>query len=319
MQQFSSWNLLGNRWPCRSNCVADKEDRRPWPGSAWNDREPCHHSIIHYNSFAFFEILNVLRPILNYSRFHEYWVNEPHSGTIEIGEQPLIRVAVERHGVLDAFHKILEFGADERIAGVSSIHVQPSVLCFSNGPCNNQIRTNQYLLRRFICISLNSSPISAKLSKDTQDVVPSVAETKKGTKPSALSSSIAFIHSKIAPIDHLNSIQIKNTTQFVLSKIGWMDWSRWKCYLGESVTTEAEVLIGVEDAQFDESDHCSFLNARVRLLGAVGDQLGQQHALFDERVQLFQLFDFLCTCRQQRHQYALTGRRLTKINIQKFV
>jgi hypothetical protein len=37
-------------------------------------------------------------------------------------------------------------------------------------------------------------PISAKLSNETQEVVPNVAETKNGINPSARSSSIALKH-----------------------------------------------------------------------------------------------------------------------------
>lgn len=38
---------------------------------------------------------------------------------------------------------------------------------------------------------LQIGPISFKLSKEQQAVVPRVVETKKGTKPSAVSASIA--------------------------------------------------------------------------------------------------------------------------------
>ncbi len=44
--------------------------------------------------------------------------------------------------------------------------------------------------------SLAIGPISAKLSKETHEVVPKVADTKKGTNPIALSSSMAYKQNK---------------------------------------------------------------------------------------------------------------------------
>ena len=88
-----------------------------------------------------------------------------------------------------------------------------------------------------------------------------------------------------------------------------------ECYLGKGSTAKAEVLVRVKDTQFDESDHSSFLDARMSLLGAVGNQLGQQDALFHERVRLFQFLHLLCSRRQKWHQHALTRRRLSRMTI----
>ena len=43
---------------------------------------------------------------------------------------------------------------------------------------------------------LKKIPISARLSKEVQEVVPSVADTKNGIKPIALSSSIPLCRQK---------------------------------------------------------------------------------------------------------------------------
>ena len=56
----------------------------------------------------------------------------PHGGTVEIDQQPLVGVAVERHGAFDAFHQIFKFGADESVAGVGRVHVQPSASLLRN-------------------------------------------------------------------------------------------------------------------------------------------------------------------------------------------
>ena len=69
-------------------------------------------------------------------------------------------------------------------------------------------------------------------------------------------------------------------------------------YLGECGAAQTQVLVGVEDAQFDEGDHGRLFDARVRLFRTVGDQFGQQHTFLDERMQRLQLFDLLGPGRQ---------------------
>ena len=57
----------------------------------------------------------------------------PHSGAIKVGQQPLVGVRVERHGVFDALHQIFKFRADKRVTSVSRINVQPGSCFLSNG------------------------------------------------------------------------------------------------------------------------------------------------------------------------------------------
>jgi len=49
----------------------------------------------------------------------------PHGGAIKVSEQPFVRVAVERHSVFNTLHQILELGANERVASIGSVNMQP--------------------------------------------------------------------------------------------------------------------------------------------------------------------------------------------------
>jgi len=54
-------------------------------------------------------------------------IADPQTGTVKIRQQEFIGVGVERVGVLDAGHQILQFWADESVAGVSGVHVKPDL------------------------------------------------------------------------------------------------------------------------------------------------------------------------------------------------
>ena len=84
--------------------------------------------------------------------------------------------------------------------------------------------------------------------------------------------------------------------------------------LFEGRTSETEALVRLQDAQLDEADHGGLLHAAVRLLGAVGHQLGEQDALLRGGVLLLQLPDSLGPRRQQGHQHTLAGRCLQADN-----
>lgn len=50
-------------------------------------------------------------------------VSHPHCGTIEVGQQPFVRVGVEGVGVFDSGQQVLQFRADEGVARISTVHV----------------------------------------------------------------------------------------------------------------------------------------------------------------------------------------------------
>ena len=102
--------------------------------------------------------------------------------------------------------------------------------------------------------SLAIGPISAKLSKETHEVVPKVADTKKGTNPMALSSSMAY------------KKKWRNLAYDRSNGVGDV-----KLYLRQSSSAKAQVRIRVEDAQLCEGNHGCFLYAGMSLLGTVGD------------------------------------------------
>lgn len=52
-------------------------------------------------------------------------IPDPEGGNVEISQQPLIRVRVERICILDAFEQWLQLGTDERIARIRCVDVQP--------------------------------------------------------------------------------------------------------------------------------------------------------------------------------------------------
>lgn len=58
---------------------------------------------------------------------------QPHGRTIEVDQQPLVRIEVKRVGPFDALHQVPEFRTDESRTGVSGVHVQPDAVLVANG------------------------------------------------------------------------------------------------------------------------------------------------------------------------------------------
>ena len=59
-------------------------------------------------------------------------IANPHSGAVKVGEKPLVGVRIERHGVFDTLQQVFELWADECIASVSCINVEPCSSFVSN-------------------------------------------------------------------------------------------------------------------------------------------------------------------------------------------
>ena len=59
-------------------------------------------------------------------------IANPHSGTVKVSEKPLVGVRIERHGVFDTLQQVFELWADECIASVSCINVEPCSSFVSN-------------------------------------------------------------------------------------------------------------------------------------------------------------------------------------------
>ncbi len=152
---------------------------------------------------------------------------------------------------LDALHEVLELGADERVAGVGGVDVEPGTGLLANGPDLGQI---------------------------VEGHARSGAQRGRHEEGHQTHGAV-LLHG-----------------------------------LGQRGAAQAQLLVRVQDAQLDERDHGRLLDARVRLFRTVGDQLGQQHALLDERVHRLQLLDLLGPRRQQRHQHALARRRLVQFH-----
>lgn len=54
-------------------------------------------------------------------------IAHPETGTVEIRQQELVRIGIEGIGVFDAGHQVLQLRTDERVPGVSGIHVKPDL------------------------------------------------------------------------------------------------------------------------------------------------------------------------------------------------
>lgn len=93
------------------------------------------HSLSQFESISYPEIISVLCHCLHLQMRQQVVDNLPHRGTIKVGQKPLVRVAIKRHGVLDTFHQIFKFRADKGIASVSSINVEPCSSLLSNRSC----------------------------------------------------------------------------------------------------------------------------------------------------------------------------------------
>lgn len=169
---------------------------------------------------------------------------------------------------MDAVEQVLELGADERISGVSCVHVQPDSGLLTNGTC----------------IQCKSLTLSKRRNLGVR-IFTNLGQVVEG---SARSSAQGGRHEER---HQSGSLVIVNR-------------------LEESGSAQAQILVGLEDAQFGERNHGRFLDARVRLSRSVADQFGQQDGLFDERVGQFQLADLLGARSQQRDQDALAGRTL---------
>lgn len=197
-------------------------------------------------------------------------MNVPHGGTVEVGQQPFVRVGVERHGVLDALHQILVLGTDERIASIGGVHVKPGARLVSDGTEFGQV-------------------VERHARRGAQG---------GGNEERHQSHCAVFLHG----LERQRSSSLLNAH----ISIEWVD----RAYLSQSGAAKAQVLVGIQDAQLDERDHGCLFDARVRLLGAVGDQFGQEDAFVDERVHRLELFDFLGAGGEQRDEDAFTCRRL---------
>jgi len=80
--------------------------------------------------------------------------------------------------------------------------------------------------------------------------------------------------------------------------------------LVDRLAAQTGVLVGLQNAQLHKADHRRLLHAAVRLLGAVGHQLGQQVALLHERMLGLEPLQGLRPGSQHRDQHALRGGSL---------
>jgi hypothetical protein len=68
-------------------------------------------------------------------------------------------------------------------------------------------------------------PISFKASKEQQDVVPRVADTKNGTKPDARSSSIALANGTPRNVKFSSVSSIRSLTNPIIAAFSTHEWA----------------------------------------------------------------------------------------------
>jgi hypothetical protein len=64
--------------------------------------------------------------------YHVGRILEPHGRAVEVYQQPLVRIEVERVDLVDALHEMAELRTDEGRAGVGSVHMQPNTLLLAH-------------------------------------------------------------------------------------------------------------------------------------------------------------------------------------------